>query len=64
VVPVHEGEDDDENAIAPKKKSTSKKAIAKKKGPAKRKISGKETGLPVDVEAEVEQGEASKDESA
>ena len=51
VVPVHEGE---EEVDAPVKKA--KKTAAKKKS-AKRKVSGKEKGLPVDVEATVEQGE-------
>ena len=56
VVPVHEGEEDDDEAESPPaKKKASKKAAAKKKS-VKRKVSGKEKGLPVDVEATVEQG--------
>ena len=62
VVPVHEGEE----AGAAKKKAASKKksaaATTKKKAASKRKISGKEKGLPVDVEAKVEQGEATNDQ--
>ena len=54
VVPVHEGAE-----AAPTKK---KAALTKKKGASKRKISGKPTGLPVDVEAEVKQGEAPNDQ--
>ncbi len=49
VVPVHDGDEEDP---VPAKKV--KKAAAKKKS-AKQKISGKEKGLPVDVEATVEQ---------
>ena len=70
VVPVHEG-DDAKAAAASKKKAAAKKkggaavkATGKKKAApsTKSKISGKEKGLPVDVEANVEQEKTPIDE--
>ncbi len=53
VVPVHEGE---EPAAAKKRPPPGRKAAAKKKTPKRKRVSGKASGLPVDVESVVEQG--------